>query len=83
VEPEECYTIDRVPASDDDRPDIAVEVVWTSGDIDKLEVYRKLGVREVWFYQRGTLRFFTLRGAQYAELSSRSGVTTCPLPAHR
>jgi Uma2 family endonuclease len=58
--------IDRVPVSDDDRPDIAVEVIWTSGGIDKLEVYRKLGVREVWFYERGTLRFFTLREERYA-----------------
>jgi Uma2 family endonuclease len=68
VEPDECYMIDRVPLSDDDRPDIAVEVIWTSGGIDKLEVYRKLGVREVWFYERGTLRFFTLRGEHYAPL---------------
>jgi hypothetical protein len=34
-----------------DRPDIAIEVIWTSGGIDKLEVYRKLGVREVWYYE--------------------------------
>jgi Uma2 family endonuclease len=66
AEPDECYMIDRVPVSDDDRPDIAVEVIWTSGGIDKLEVYRKLGVREVWFYERGTLRFFTLREERYA-----------------
>ena len=68
VEPDECYMIDRVPVRDDDRPDIAVEVIWTSGGIDKLEVYRKLGVREVWFYERGTLRFFTLREERYAAL---------------
>ena len=43
------------------RPDLAIEVVWTSGGIDKLEVYRKLGVREVWFYNRGKLRFLALR----------------------
>jgi Uma2 family endonuclease len=41
---------------------VAIEVVWTSGGINKLEVYRKLGVREVWFYERGSLRFFALRG---------------------
>ena len=40
---------------------MAIEVVWTSGGIDKLEVYRQLGVREVWFYERGSLRFFALR----------------------
>lgn len=61
AEADECYTVRRVAKSDRDRPDIAIEVVWTSGGIDKLEVYRKLGVREVWFYERGELRFFALR----------------------
>jgi hypothetical protein len=32
-------------------------VIWTSGGIDKLEVHR-LGVREVWFYERGS-QFFS------------------------
>ena len=60
AEADECYTVGRVK-SDEDRPDVAIEVIWTSGGIDKLEVYRKLGVREVWFYERGQLRFFALR----------------------
>jgi Uma2 family endonuclease len=61
AEADECYTVGRTADSDEDRPDIAIEVIWTSGGINKLEVYRKLGVREVWFYERGTLRFFALR----------------------
>lgn len=68
VEPDECYLLGRVPASDDDRPDIAIEVTWTSGGIDKLDVYRKLGVREVWFYERGTLRVYALGGTAYTEV---------------
>ena len=71
AEPDECYTLGRLPESDDDRPDIAIEVIWTSGGIDKLEVYRKLAVREVWIYERGTLRFFLLRGDTY-EPAARS-----------
>lgn len=65
AEPDECYTVGRVAVDDEDRPDLAIEVVWTSGGIEKLEVYRKLGVREVWFYERGSLRFFALRDEQY------------------
>ena len=68
AEPDECYLVGRVAETDDDRPDIAIEVVWTSGGIDKLEVYRKLGVREVWFYERGSLRFFTLSNENYSEI---------------
>ncbi|HVS22593.1 MAG TPA: Uma2 family endonuclease [Gammaproteobacteria bacterium] len=62
AEADECYTVGRLARDDEDRPDVAIEVVWTSGGVNKLEVYRKLGVREVWFYERGSLRFFALRG---------------------
>jgi Uma2 family endonuclease len=68
AEPDECYTIGRVAEGDDDRPDIAIEVVWTSGGLDKLEVYRKLGVPEVWIYERPSLRLFGLRGDVYEQL---------------
>jgi Uma2 family endonuclease len=61
AEADECYTVNRRAVGERDRPDIAIEVIWTSGGIDKLEVYRKLGVREIWFYERGSLRFFALR----------------------
>jgi len=33
--------------------------------IDKLEVYWGLRVPEVWFWQRGALRFFLLQDADY------------------
>jgi hypothetical protein len=56
-----CETFENRQCDDRDRPDVAIEVVWSSGGINELEVYRKLGVREVCFYERGTLRFFTLR----------------------
>ncbi|HET7923610.1 MAG TPA: Uma2 family endonuclease, partial [Rhodanobacteraceae bacterium] len=82
AEVDECYTVRRVVKRDDDRPDIAIEVVWTSGGINKLEVYRKLGVREVWFYERGTLRFFALRpeaGDVYREISQSELLPELPL----
>jgi len=63
VEPDECYVFGEVrePA----RPDLAIEVVWTSGGLNKLEVYRKLGVREVWYWRRGKFEVHVLRGEQY------------------
>lgn len=66
LEPDECYSIgNELP---EERPDLAIEVVWTSGGIDKLEIYRKLGVPEVWIWQRGTISVHGLRGEQYIEL---------------
>lgn len=48
AEPDECYIF----GSDEtkDRPDLVIEVVWTSGGLDKLEIYRALGIAEVWFW---------------------------------
>lgn len=45
-EPDESYCI----GSDKEFPDLAIEVVITSGGINRLELYRRLGVREVWFW---------------------------------
>jgi Uma2 family endonuclease len=63
AEPDECYVFGQVAAPQ--RPDLAIEVVWTSGGINKLEIYRKLGVREVWFWQKGLITLYGLRGEQY------------------
>lgn len=51
TEPDECYCL----GSEKEFPDLAVEVVVTSGSIDKLEVYRRLNVLEVWFWKQGSL----------------------------
>ena len=48
-----------------DVPDIALEVVWTSGVLAKLSVYAGLGVREVWVWERGELHAYALRGEAY------------------
>jgi Uma2 family endonuclease len=69
AEPDECYVFGRI--ENPQRPDLAIEVVWTSGGIDKLEVYRKLGVREVWYWRRGVIQPYALRGDRY-ELIPRS-----------
>lgn len=68
VEPDECYVLGDY--SEPVRPDLAIEVVWTSGGLNKLEIYRKLGVREVWIWKGGRIQVFVLRGESYAEADS-------------
>lgn len=63
LEPDECYAFGRIP---DERPDLAIEVVWTSGTIDKMEIYRGLEVPEVWVYEDRTIRIHALRDGEYA-----------------
>jgi Uma2 family endonuclease len=61
AEPDECYSI-GAPGR---VPDLAIEVIWTSGGLDKLDVYRGLGVREVWVWNKGKLAPYVLRGDRY------------------
>ncbi|HKY35116.1 MAG TPA: Uma2 family endonuclease [Polyangiaceae bacterium] len=66
LEPDECYVFGAVP--EPERPDLAIEVVWTSGGVKKLDIYVKLGVKEVWFWRRGRITVHQLRGDAYAEV---------------
>lgn len=49
AEPDECYTLGPKKAV----PDLAIEVAWTHGGLDKLDIYAELGVGEVWFWRKG------------------------------
>jgi Uma2 family endonuclease len=62
LEPDECYSLTPGRPT---KPDLAIEVVWTSGGIDKLDVYRGLGVGEVWIWREGTLEVHVLAGDAY------------------
>jgi Uma2 family endonuclease len=62
TEPDECYCLDEEKT----LPDLAIEVVITGGGIDKLEVYRRLGVKEVWFWHNRRFEVYHLQGQQYA-----------------
>lgn len=64
LEPDECYCRGR----DGDVPDIAIEVIVTHGFIDKLDVYRGLGIREVWLFEAGAFRVLALGPDGYAPI---------------
>lgn len=56
LEPDECYCLGPMG----EVPDIAIEVVFSSGGIDKLEVYRGLEIPEVWIWKAGRLTIWRL-----------------------
>ena len=66
VEPDECYIFGDPRGVE--RPHLAIEVVWTAGGLDKREIYRALGVRELWFWRRGRITVHALRGDRYEEV---------------
>ena len=69
AEADECYVFGPEPKRKR-RPDLAIEVIWTSGGIDKLNVYCKLGVREGWYWEDGRIQVHVLRGAGYESIAA-------------
>jgi Uma2 family endonuclease len=68
LEPDECYFLGgHKPEAK--APDLALEVVWTSGGLDKLQVYAGLGVTEVWYWRDTRISFHALRGDRYEEIA--------------
>ncbi|WP_437635802.1 Uma2 family endonuclease [Sorangium sp. So ce854] len=67
LEPDECYCVSGTLK---EFPDIAIEVVLTSGGIDKLAVYSGLGVREVWFWENDVFHIRALRGEEYEAIAA-------------
>ncbi len=63
LEADESYSF----GSSKPLPDLAIEVILTSGGPDKLQRYRALGIAEVWFWQDGLFTLYHLRngGADY------------------
>jgi Uma2 family endonuclease len=50
-------------------PDLAIEVVLTSGGFDKLQRYQILGISEVWFWQDGVFSLYRLRDGNYDRIT--------------
>ena len=67
LEPDESYCVGEVK----EFPDFAIEVIITSGSIDKLDVYQGLGIPEVWFWEDDKVSLYQLREEKY-ELINRS-----------
>ncbi len=69
IEPDECWCVgDELRES----PDIALEVVFTSGGIDKLDIYHGLGVREVWFWVNDGFELYQLVDNSYVQVQTSS-----------
>ncbi len=57
TEPDESYCI----GTEKEFPDLAIEVIVTSGGINRLQVYNRLNVKEVWFWQDSCFTLYHLR----------------------
>ena len=66
AEPDECYVVGAISR---ELPDLAIEVMWTRGGLRKLDIYKGLGVREVWMIDRThAIQVHALRGDRYERI---------------
>jgi Uma2 family endonuclease len=64
-EPDESYCI----GTNKKVPDIVIEVIITSGSLNKLEVYKPQNIPEVWFWKNNQLQVFHLKNGEYQEVN--------------
>ncbi|HBL13445.1 MAG TPA: hypothetical protein DD379_19010 [Cyanobacteria bacterium UBA11162] len=64
IEPDECYCVETLK----ELPDFAIEVNLTSGGVEKLAVYKGLGILEVLIWQPNKLALYDLRQESYREV---------------
>jgi Uma2 family endonuclease len=64
-EPDESYNL----GTKKPIPDLIVEITVTSGGINKLEIYQRLGVPEVWFWEDGFLSVYCLQENEYTKVT--------------
>ena len=56
--------------TDKDIPDLAIEVIFSSGSLDDLDKYQAIGVQEVWFWRNNKITFYQLQTEGYKEISN-------------
>jgi len=65
AEPDESWCI----GEEQQFPDLVLEIALTSGGVNKLEIYRRFKVPEVWFYRRNQIEIFVLgKSGRYSKV---------------
>ena len=72
AEPDESWCI----GPEKEFPDLVLEIALTSGGVNKLEIYRRFPVPEVWFWRHDQLETFVLDSSGHYERSPKSRVLT-------
>jgi Uma2 family endonuclease len=68
AEPDESWCI----GEEKKFPDLVLEIALTSGGINKLEIYRRFKVPEVWFYRHNHIEVFALGSSGQYSKAQRS-----------
>ena len=75
LEPDECYCIGQPK----DLPDLAIEVVLSSGIVDKLAIYQGLGITEIWQWEAEKFTLYHLRSGGYEQITTSELLPDCDI----
>ncbi len=75
LEPDECYCLKEKK----EFPDLAIEVVLSSGVVDKLAIYEGLGVTEVWVWEAEKFTLYHLRPDGYEKVAASELLPNCDI----
>ncbi|NCJ08337.1 Uma2 family endonuclease [Synechococcales cyanobacterium C] len=76
VEPDNCFYVQNaarirgqltIDLAQDPPPDLALEIDLTHKSLNRLPIYARLGVPEIWCYDSGRLSIYQLQVGQYVE----------------
>lgn len=88
VEPDNCFYLQNeaqvrgridLDLQCDPPPDLVLEIDCTSKSLDRLLIYAKLGVPEIWRYESGEIRLYELQAGQYVESIRSLTFPTLPI----
>lgn len=88
AEPDNCFYIQNLPAirgrldidlNSDPAPDLVLEIDITSKSLDRLPIYARLGVPEVWRYEKTQLRLYQLVNEMYVETQASLAFSEFPV----
>lgn len=54
----------------DPPPDLVLEIDYTSKSLDRMPIYARLGVPEIWRYDENVLRIYQLEAGEYKEIDA-------------
>ena len=86
IEPDDCFYLkneakvrgkERIDLKIDPPPDLALEIDVTSRTHPS--IYQNLGVRELWRFEKGTLKIYVLTNGEYVESEFSSHFPNLPL----
>lgn len=88
IEADNCFYFQNEPLirgrldidlNQDPPPDLALEIDITSKSLSRFPIYARLGVPEIWSYDKGELKIYQLQKEEYIESEISSIFPTLPI----